>query len=422
MNYSIKDLEKWSEKIEELVKKAGLSFYPQEFEIVSYKEMLGYEAYLGMPSRYPHWSFGKAFEKNRTLYKFNLTGIPYEMVINSNPCIAYLMKDNNLLLQIMTIAHVYGHNDFFKNNRMFKEDTKAPYALEMFKLHSQSIRKYINDPEIGSTKVEKVLNAAHSIRFNTIRSKEEKIVNDKSYNNENNEDLLGFIIKNAEMEEWKRHVLEIVKKETQYFIPQIETKILNEGWASFWHYNILKELGLSQNLYLEFIARHNQVIAPIKNGLNPYYLGFTLFQYLDKKYGRKKVFEIRECDRDYSFLLRHLNEELCSEMNLFQFTKKGLDLYIEEVSDERGWQSIRDTLCNYCGMGAIPIIRVSYWNEKDNSLTLQHVYDGRELNINYAEATLKHIHELWGHKVYLYTKKDNKEVVLAYDDEKKIYQ
>lgn len=419
--YSIKDLYKWNEKIEELVNKVGLNFYPQEFEIISYKEMLGYEAYLGMPSRYPHWSFGKAFEKNRTLYKFNLTGIPYEMVINSNPCIAYLMKDNNLLLQIMTMAHVYGHNDFFKNNRMFKEDTKAEYTLEMFKVHSQSIRKYINDPEIGKKKVERVLDAAHSIRFNTIRAKDEKIIKDRSYNKENKEDILGFIIKNAEMEEWKRHVLEIVKTETQYFIPQIETKILNEGWASFWHYNILKELGLSQNLYLEFIARHNQVIAPIKNGLNPYYLGFTLFQYLDKKYGREKVFEVRECNRDYSFLLRYLNEELCSEMNLFQSTKKGLDLYIEEVSDEKGWRSIRDTLCNHCGMGAIPIIKVSYWNEKDNSLTLEHVYDGRELNLNYSEATLKYIKELWGHKVYLNTKKDNKEIVIAYNDEKKIY-
>lgn len=421
MEYSIETLEKWSEKIEDIAKAAGLSFYPQEFEIVNYNQMLGYEAYLGMPSRYPHWSFGKAFEKNKTLYRFNLTGIPYEMVINSNPCLAFLMKDNNLLLQIMTIAHVYGHNDFFKNNIMFREDTKAEYTLEMFKGHSQSIRKYISDTGIGQRKVEKVLDAAHSIRFNTIRTEEEKNLKVNVYNKENNEDLMGFIIKNGEMEEWKRHVLEIVKKEAQYFIPQIETKILNEGWASFWHYHILKELALGENLYLEFIARHNQVIAPIKNGLNPYYLGFTLFQYIDKNYGREKIFEIRECSRDYSFLLRYLNEELCSEMNLFQFTKKNLDLYIEEVSDERGWKSIRDTLCNYCGIGSIPSIKVAYWDQKDNSLTLEHVYDGRELNIDYAEATLKYIQELWGHKVNLITKKDNNEVIISCNNEKRRY-
>ena len=114
MEYSISDLEKWNEKIEKIVGEVGLNCYPQEYEIIGYKEMLGYEAYVGMPSRYPHWSFGKAYEKNRTLYKYNLTGLPYEMVINSDPCLAYLMRENTLLLQILTMAHVYGHNDFFK--------------------------------------------------------------------------------------------------------------------------------------------------------------------------------------------------------------------------------------------------------------------------------------------------------------------
>ena len=111
--------------------------------------MIGYEAYVGMPSRYPHWSYGKAYEKNKTLYSFNLTGLPYEMVINSDPCLAYLMRENTLLLQILTMAHVYGHNDFFKNNRLFKEGTKAYYTLEMFKLDADIIRDYINDPSIG---------------------------------------------------------------------------------------------------------------------------------------------------------------------------------------------------------------------------------------------------------------------------------
>lgn len=165
MDYNVKDLEQWNEKIEKVAKTLGLDYYPQEFDVIGYNEMLSYEAYVGMPSRYPHWSYGKAYEKNKTLYSLNLTGLPYEMVINSNPCLAYLMKDNTLLLQILTIAHVYGHNDFFKNNRMFKEGTDADYTIEMFKLDADTIRSYINDPSIGYEKVERILDAAHAIRF-----------------------------------------------------------------------------------------------------------------------------------------------------------------------------------------------------------------------------------------------------------------
>ena len=149
MDYTVKDVEMWNDKIEEVVRSVNLSYYPQEFEIIGYKEMIGYEAYVGMPSRYPHWSFGNAYEKNKTLYRYNLTGLPYEMVINSNPCLAYLMRENTLLLQILTMAHVYGHNDFFKNNRLFKEGTDANRTIEMFKVHADTIRDYINDPSIG---------------------------------------------------------------------------------------------------------------------------------------------------------------------------------------------------------------------------------------------------------------------------------
>ena len=165
MGYNLNDLQEWNVKIEEKVKDFNLDYYPQEFEIIGYNEMIGYEAYVGMPSKYPHWSYGKAYEKNKTLYSLNLTGLPYEMVINSDPCLAYLMRENTLLLQILTMAHVYGHNDFFKNNRLFKEGTKAHYTLEMFKLDAEIIRGYVNDPNIGYAKVEKILDAAHALKF-----------------------------------------------------------------------------------------------------------------------------------------------------------------------------------------------------------------------------------------------------------------
>lgn len=165
MEYTVRELEKWNKIIEQKATELGLDYYPQEFEIIGFNEMIGYEAYVGMPSRYPHWSYGKAYEKNKTLYSFNLTGLPYEMVINSDPCLGYLMRENTLLLQILTMAHVYGHNDFFKNNRLFREGTKAYYTIEMFKLDADIIRDYINDPNIGYAKVEKILDAAHALRF-----------------------------------------------------------------------------------------------------------------------------------------------------------------------------------------------------------------------------------------------------------------
>lgn len=453
MEYVLKDLMEWNEAIESKAKELGLNFYPQEFEIIGFNEMLGYEAYVGMPSRYPHWSFGKSYEKNKTLYSFDLTGLPYEMVINSNPCLAYLMRENTLPLQILTMAHVYGHNDFFKNNRLFKEGTRAKLALEMFKLDGEIIREYINAPGIGYEKVERILDAAHAIRYNigrVIGRKEmtdeeirknriedyKKAIENKSILDmdmvieepildkiplEPYDDVVGFIIKYGKLEEWERDIVRIVKRETEYFMPQIETKTMNEGWASYWHYNILKSLDLPEGLHFEFLKRHNDVVAPMLGGLNPYYVGFKMFEDIEKRYGRDKIFEVRFMERDASFIRRYLTQELCEELNLFQYGKKSFDYVIEEVSDEDGWKEIRDNLAFTAGLGSIPYIRVIDLNTRDLTLTLEHVYDGRELEATYAKETLKYVQQLWGYKVRLLTKnKDNKEFYINCDVDKKI--
>lgn len=435
MTYSLKELKEWNKKIEDKALELGLDFYPQEFEIIGFNEMIGYEAYLGIPSRYPHWSFGKAYEKNKTLYSLNLTGLPYEMVINSNPCLGYLMKENTLLLQILTMAHVYGHNDFFKNNRLFKEGTRAKNSLEMFKLDGDIIRGYINTPGIGYEKVERILDAAHAIRYNIgrvigrkeksqdeikkslIDEYERRLDNRSIFENEEIEtpnlekiplepydDLVGFIIEYGKLQEWEKNILRVVKRETEYFLPQIETKTMNEGWASYWHYTILKNLNLDENLHFEFLKRHNDVVAPIIGGINPYYIGFKMFQDLEKRYGREKIFEVRELERDASFIRRYLTLDLCEELNLFQYEKRNFDYYIEEVSDDEGWKKIRDNLAFTSGLGGVPYIRVIDLNTKNYTLTLEHVYDGRELDIVYAKQTLKYIQALWGRKVRLITK------------------
>src|SRR5437773_4633061 len=161
-NYAVEDLQEWNQRIVELVQRFGLDPYTQEFEICDYEEMLSYMVYSGMPSHYPHWSYGKAYEKLKTLYDYGLSGLPYEMVINSDPCLAYLMRQNSLALQILTIAHVYGHNDFFANNFTFSH-MRADLAIENFKNHANRVRGYVADPSIGQDKVEAVLDAAHAL-------------------------------------------------------------------------------------------------------------------------------------------------------------------------------------------------------------------------------------------------------------------
>lgn len=454
MKYNLNDLEKWNEIIENKAKEVGLNFYPQEFEIIGFNEMLGYEAYVGMPSKYPHWSYGKAYDKNKTLYSLNMTGLPYEMVINSNPCLAYLMRENTLLLQILTMAHVYGHNDFFANNRLFTDGTNAKTTLEMFKLDAEIVRGYINDPSIGYERVEKIIDAAHAIRFQIPRvvgvkelSQEEmreSALKDYYSRKENRgiiesndeiempeinkiplepcDDVIGFIMKYSNLEEWEKTVLKIVKRESQYFIPQIETKIMNEGWASYWHYTILKELNLPEGLHFEFIKRHNDVIAPMIGGLNPYYVGFKVFEDIERRYGREKMFEVRLLERDNSFLRKYLTRELCEELNLFQYAKRSFEFVIDEVADEMGWETIRDSLASGCGVGSIPYIRVVNLNKRDYSLTLEHFFDGRELEVSYAKETLKYVQDLWGHKVILQTKtKDGRDIEIICDEDRKIF-
>jgi stage V sporulation protein R len=448
-DYTRKDLKFWNEKIERMVEEVGLKCYPQEFEICSYEDMLSYEAYVGMPARYPHWSFGKAYERTRTFYNYNLTGLPYEMVINSNPCLAYLMKDNTHLLQILTMAHVYGHNDFFRNNRLFKLGTRAEYTLEMFKSHARRIREYITDPSIGYARVERILDAAHSLRLQGYRIVDQKLLSDEENKKriiernqtrqsnhplldikqtakpldlnkiplEPEEDILLFISKYSRLSEWEKDIVQIVREESLYFLPQIETKIMNEGWASYWHYKILNRLDLPQEFHLEFLKRHNQVIRPVEGGLNPYHVGFKIFEELDKEHPDDPgyIFSVREQERDSSFIRRFLSLKLCSELNLFEYGKKARDFIINEVSDDKGWKSIRNALANNVGIHGVPNIKVTEVKGKNNILMLDHEWEGRELQLEYAHETLKHIANLWGSKVQLRTMVRNSYQILETD-------
>ncbi|WGF89067.1 SpoVR family protein [Marinivivus vitaminiproducens] len=458
-SWTIKDLEYWDDAIRERVMSFQLDCYPQEFEVCDHNAMLGYMAYHGMPARYPHWSFGKSFEKTKTMYDHGVSGLPYELVINSNPCLAYLMQDNSLLLQILTIAHVYGHNDFFKNNFTFTAATDAGETIGGFKSRADRVRSYSETPGIGVEKVEATLDAAHALSFNCGRnpairrlSRTEQVqraierarpiedpfalIHKRSevlepdldrLPLEPEEDLLLFIRDfHPRMPAWQRDLLSIVHEETRYFLPQMETKIMNEGWASTWHYRIMESLDLPSDLRLEFMVRHNQVVCPHAGSINPYHLGFHMWRHIERNFdesagtgaGRDKMFAVRETDRDAAFIRRFLDEDLIRELDLFTYDTRGPNLVVNKVADEESWEDIKSAILHDIGLSSIPVIRITDADHGGNrALYLVHEHDGRDLHIGYAQKTLAYLHQLWGHRVLLETVMKNKKTLLSFGDQ-----
>lgn len=469
-SYTTEELKSWNEQILAPLTEFGLETYPQEFEICDHEQMLSFLVYSGMPSHYPHWSYGKGFEKLKTLYDYGVSGLPYEMVINSNPCIAYLMRDNTPLLQVLTIAHVYGHNDFFKNNFTFKP-IRSEFTIETFKAHADRVRSYIEDPSIGLEKVERILDAAHAlslqcrrnlaIRKETEAEQQERRLGEaypsadpfqsihrrREYTPPDlnrvplypEEDLLLFIRDhNPHLSDWEKDLLTVAHEETQYFIPQMETKVMNEGWSSFWHKRILESLDLPQGMKLEFLVRHNQVLSPIPGGINPYHLGMKLWEDIERRWdnpspeeekefgpriksGREKIFEVREVERDSSFLRRYLTEDLIRELNLFEYQTRGGDKIISRVADAENWRAIKETLIRNVGMGTVPIIKIEDADYNNNRvLFVKHYHDGRDLHLEYAEKTLQYLHQLWGREVVLETIINDKKSLLCFANDKLI--
>jgi stage V sporulation protein R len=376
------------------------------------------------------------------------------------------MRDNTLLLQILTIAHVYGHNDFFKNNFTYRS-TRASLTIELFKAHALRVRHYAEDPSIGVEKVEHLLDAAHALSwqcrrnlairklshseqlerlveaahpradpFYRIHAREE--VQEPDVHKvpvEPDEDLLLFIRDhNPFLAEWEKDLLTIVDEEAKYFLPMLETKIMNEGWASYWHKRIVESLELDQGLHLEFIVRHNQVVRPIPGQINPYYLGFKIWEDIYRRHtnptpeeikrdgpplknGDAKIFEVRETERDSSFLRRFLTEELMRDMDLFKYEARGDDLVVDKVSDEEGWREVKDTLIRNVGASSIPVIKVEDGDFGQNrTLYLKHAHDGRDLQLEYGEKTLAYVARLWGREVVLETTLQGKRSLLCYNE------
>lgn len=418
--WSIDDLQRWDDKICDLGKELGLDWYPINYEICDYKEMIGHMAYSGMPTHYRHWSYGKSFDRIQTEYDLGMQGLPYEMIINSNPSIAYLMTENPMSTHLLTMAHCVGHSDFFKNNRMFQE-TGADTVIERFKAAGNRIRKYMEDPAIGINKVEKIIDACHAIKYQVPRTPgikrrnhkelkkyyEDLMRNDTTgwYNDfdinkiplEKDYNLLAFIRDhNRFLEDWEKDIISIIEDNSRYFVPQAKTKIMNEGWAVLIHEKIINMLDLPTEYHLAFIRLHNQVIRPHLGRVNPYHLGYKIFRHIEETQGFEACLDARLSHNDETFIKTYLDYELCKELNLFSFAYQQKENVhrITDVSGENSWRTIRDDLVTNIGLNSVPVVYVERL-ERDGTLVLQHEHDGRDLELAEANRVFEHINILW---------------------------
>ncbi len=444
MDNEMRTLNTIAQDIAQVARGMGLDFYPVNFEIVPAETLYTFGAY-GMPVRFTHWSFGKAFYRMKTQYDLNLSRI-YELVINTNPAYAFLLEGNHLTQNKLVIGHVYAHVDFFKNNYYFSRTPKD--MIERMAAHAEQIRNY--ELQYGRELVEKTLDAVLSIQEhvdyrahigpsnlinNELKSMEEQsksgsqtktrlkrtslpyedlwedlLIDDGNpLSQPEYEDLLLYIMKFAPgLEEWQRDIVSIVREESLYFYPQIETKIINEGWATFWHARIMHELELTEAESVEFALMHSQVVQPARLGLNPYYLGVKIWESLAKRKPLDDLFEIRETEHDLSFINNHLTRELVEELNLFNFRKAGAHWQVTENQ----WEKVRDNLVQQLinsGNPRIVVLEGDY--EGKGGLYLQHRHEGIDLDIVYLEKTLALVQFLWGKAVALETVLDGKKVI-----------
>ncbi|MGG0527035.1 SpoVR family protein [Bacillus pumilus] len=453
-------LQRAIDEITEIAEGFGLDFYPMRYEICPAEIIYTFGAY-GMPTRFSHWSFGKQFHKMKLHYDLGLSKI-YELVINSNPCYAFLLDNNTLVQNKLIVAHVLAHCDFFKNNCRF-QNTKRD-MVESMSAAAERIKEY--EHLHGTKEVESFLDAVLALQEHIdpslVRSKlswnigdEEEYEDDqpkrqtpyddlwgmdepkirekkkiaKPFPPKPEKDILLFIEAHSrELEPWQRDVLTMLREEMLYFWPQLETKIMNEGWASYWHQRIMRELDLDSSESIEFAKLNAGVVQPSKTGINPYYLGLKIFEDIEERYdnpceelkkagvtegsGRSKMFEVREIESDISFIRNYLTKDLVMREDLYLFQKQGRDY---KVIDKE-WKAVRDQLVSMRVNGGFPYLTVMDGDYlKNNELYIKHWYEGIELDLKYLEKVLPYLYQLWGRSVHIESILEGKEVMFSYD-------
>jgi spore cortex formation protein SpoVR/YcgB (stage V sporulation) len=464
-------IERYDREIARVAANYGLDTYPNQIEVISAEQMMDAYSSVGMPVNYRHWSFGKEFLGVEQRYKRGQMGLAYEIVINSNPCIAYLMEENSMTMQALVIAHAaYGHNSFFKSNYLFQTWTNADAIVDYLLF----ARNYIAECEqrYGEEEVELLLDSCHALMnygvdrykrpsqlsaeqerrrqkereeyrqsqindlWRTLPTREaaESAQDEKRFPEEPQENLLYFIEKNAPLlKPWQREIVRIVRKVAQYFYPQRQTQVMNEGWATFWHYTILNTLydeGLvNDGFMMEFLQSHTNVVAQppfdskFYGGINPYALGFSMMSDLRRiceqptdedrhwfpdiagsDWIKTLDFAMRNF-KDESFIAQYLSPRLIREFKLFSVLDDDAQdqLEVSAIHDERGYRYIRQSLADQYNLGSRePNIQVYNVDRRgDRSLTLRHTQYSRRPLGESADEVIKHIARLWGFTVRL---------------------
>lgn len=448
----------------------GLDTYPNQIEVITSEQMMDAYASVGMPLNYNHWSFGKQFVETHQNYERGRMGLAYEIVINSDPCIAYLMEENTMTMQALVIAHAcYGHNSFFKGNYLFKTWTDASAIIDYLLFAKSYISRC--EERYGVNAVEELLDSCHALMsygvnryvrpqpltadeekerqqareeyiqrhlndlWNTIPKKEEGTQQvEARFPTEPEENILYFIEKNAPLlEPWQREIVRIVRKVAQYFYPQKQTQVMNEGWACFWHYTLLHHMhdeGLvTDGFMVEFLHSHTSVVyqppfdSPYFNGLNPYTLGYNMMQDIKRicenptNEDREWFPEIAGTDwkaaldnamrnyKDESFILQFLSPKLIRELKLFTIMDDAAKptLEVTSIHNETGYREVREDLASQYNLGnREPNIQVYNVNVRgDRSLTLRHYMHNQQPLGDSTNEVLRHIHRLWGFDIHL---------------------
>jgi len=424
--------------IEVIVEKArdfGLDFFDMRYEVCPADIIYTFGAY-GMPSRFSHWSFGKSFHQMKTHYDYGLSKI-YELVINSDPCYAFLLDSNSVLQNKLIAAHVLAHCDFFKNNYRFRTTNRQMVAT----MSAFANRVLAYEHDLGREKVERFLDAALAIHEHVdpspakkpaAKGKAEKPApKETPYDDlwaldradpppeakgtpnrpEPTRDLLLFLMERAsDLEDWQRDILSSLRQEMLYFRPQMETKIMNEGWASIWHARIMRELELTPEESVEFASMHASVLAPSRFQLNPYHLGYHIFEDIERRFGRDRIFEVRETETDVSFLRNYLTKELCDTLDLYLFAKSGDEWRITAT----GWEKVRDGIIRQISNCGFPYIYAEDHDyQRRGELYLRHGFEGIELDALYVRRTLPHVYHIWQRPVHLETVEDEQRVLYS---------
>jgi stage V sporulation protein R len=403
------ELARQAKFIEGVAREHGLDFFEVAFELLDAKDVNGVAAYGGFPVRYPSWRFGMEFERLDKGYQWGLSKI-YELVINNDPVYAYLVRSNSALEQKLVMAHVFGHADFFKHNCWFAATDR--HMLDAMGRHSTRIRRHID--RHGLECVERFIDVALSVETlldpylplrqhlqstgeggaATQKRAPGNAVDAPTY------DVIGFLAEHAPLEDWQREVLRIVRTEAYYFQPQRMTKIMNEGWASFWHSRLLTGRILDASEIVDFADCHSSATMQAPGKLNPYKLGIELFRYAEES--GQDIFRLRRVHDDASFIDELIDEEFVRRSAMFTYGQNSRSGRTEV--EGRDWRKVKDRLLTDLSWGGLPQIElVCVDAEGDGELLLEHHHDGRDLQLAHAKETLLRVADLWKAPVHLDT-------------------